>query len=130
MAASNLPVYATIPHSAGVVISTANTNRDGTGTIGTVVTAANGGTRVARVNIKALVTTTAGMIRFYRYDGSTYYPYKERVVTAVTVGASTAAFEDEFTTPDLVLPPGWSLRASTHNAESFCITVDSPDYAS
>ncbi|MEK6616874.1 MAG: hypothetical protein AABZ32_12350 [Bacteroidota bacterium] len=56
------------------VISTANGETDGSGTLGTVLTSpASGasGTLVKTVTIKAQGNTTHGMVRLFVYDGDT-----------------------------------------------------------
>lgn len=123
--------FANAPRTTGVAISTANTNRDGTGTLGVVITAGTNGTRIDRIRIQATVTTTAGMVRLFLYDGANYFALQETVVTAITVGANTAAFNAEITYGDarpLLLPSGWSIRAGTHNAENFNVTAYGADF--
>ena len=131
MAANTTPIFTLTPKVGSVDISTANANRDGTGTIGTVLTAGAEGTRIHRIQIKALVTTTAGMIRLFIYTGAAYFLWREILVTAITASATVAAFE---TTVELlgeralVLPTGYSLRASTENAEAFTVVAEGGDY--
>ena len=125
------PVFVHEPIVGHARIATANTNRDGTGTVGTVTTAttaANGGKgrRVDRVQAKATVTTTAGMVRLFVYDGTNRRLVHEFTVDAVTASASVATWEEEWVRTDgqpvIVLPPGYALEASTHNAEQIdCI---------
>jgi hypothetical protein len=106
-------------------IATANTNRDGTGTIGTVLTADADGTRIDHIDICATGNTTAGVVRLYITldSGPTSRLWKEILVGAITVSTSVAAFMRRINCAlpenDLVLPTGYSLRASTHNAETF-----------
>lgn len=133
------PAYVDRPDVQHCAISTANTNRDGTGTLGTVctgpVTAAGAGvlTRIERVTVKALVTTTAGMIRFFlSTDGGTTKRFlTELAVSAVTPSATVAAFEA--TVPALVglrLPGGNGsaaqaiLYAATEKAETFHVVAE------
>ena len=117
-------------------VSTANTNRDGTGTIVTSATgpstaaAAGVGERITRVTVQATGTTTAGVIRFYLSldNGTTNRLLVEKLVTAITPSTTLAAFRMEV--PELVglvLPGGGQalLRASTNNAETFNIIVES-----
>jgi hypothetical protein len=120
---SNSINYASTPKIGSVGISTANTNRDGTGTVGTVVSAGASGSKINRIILQALVTTTAGMIRLFLHDGSNFRPLREVPVSAITVSASVSAWHDEIVFADLVLPSGWSIRASTHNAESMVVTA-------
>lgn len=142
MASNTQPIYPAKVIGAEVSISTANTNRDGTGTIGTLYTAtaaSSGGVGaiVQSITVNATGTTTAGVIRLYRHNGSTYFLIREILVTAITPGASTKSW----TIPtsegadvngrlalNLLLEPGDSIRASTHNAETFHVTADIGEY--
>jgi hypothetical protein len=134
MAQNTTPVF--VKAAAGDVqqVSTANANRDGTGTIATVATGTADGKRINVVRIKAIVTTTAGMVRFYYSadGGVTNRLIGEVVVSAITVGAGTAGFE-----ADWIPPAGYlnlvgtsdMLRASTHNAETFNLYALGGSYA-
>lgn len=120
MPAGTTPIFPASVALGMVQISTANTNRDGTGTMGTLLTAGANGTRIDRLVIKATVTTTAGMVRFFVHDGTNTRLIREVVVSAITVGASTSAFESDLVTPDLYLPTSsYQLRVSTEKAETF-----------
>ena len=117
--------YAATPNLGIVNIATANTAKDGTGTIGTVLTAGASGSRIDGVDIKARVTTTAGAIRLFIHDGTTAFLLTEIPVVALTSSATAAAWEWQGNTNTMsnlfpiILPTGYSLRASTNNAESF-----------
>ena len=95
------PSFTALPRIGRATINTANTNRDGTGTIATVFTASTssttspgGGSRIDKVVVKALQTTTAGMVRLYTHDGTSAALLTEIPVAPVTVGANVAAFEE------------------------------------
>lgn len=123
---ANIPGYAATPHAAGVAISTANTNRDGTGTIGTIFTAGASGSRIDTVVIQATGTTTAGMVRLYLHNGTTAFLIGEVPVLAVTPSGTVPAWRATLNqnTCDwlpMAFGTGYSLRASTHNAETFNI---------
>ncbi len=125
------PIFTLTANIGAVAIATANANRDGTGTIGTVLTAGANGTRIHKITIKATTTTTAGMVRIYIYTGAVYYLYMEIPVLAVTPSATVAAFEFTlYLTGEsaVVLPTGYSLRASTEKAENFNIIAEGGDY--
>lgn len=129
------PQYAAAPVSPDAVVSAANTNRDGTGTIVTLVTARVPGTRIERVNLKAQGTTTAGMIRLYKrgnglafnadgsvasYSAPTWRLIAEIAVSAVTPSGTVASWEGSYApTNGINLGPFEQLGVSTHNAESF-----------
>lgn len=127
------PGYASTPRSSSVSISTANTNRDGTGTVGTVFTAGASGSRVDQIQICPASTTTAGMVRLFIYNDSAYFLYKELPIIAVTPSGTVSVLPITLTSGrdadiPLILPSGWSLRASTHNAETFHITAQGGDF--
>jgi len=132
------PQFLTTPKPGQALISTANANRDGTGTIGTVVTAGASGMELWWVKVKARGTTTAGMIRLFLHDGSGYRGLlAEIAVTAVTPSATIPTFESTLplTVPvsgdsvmPLTLPSGWSLRAATEKAESFDVIAAGGDF--
>lgn len=118
------PVFAVTPRIASVNIATANTNRDGTGTVATLITGASTGTRVAEIVVQARVTTTAGMVRIFLHDGTTFYFFDEVNIAAATVSASVKGTRVSTTYNNLVLPnASWSVRVSTHNAESIDVTA-------
>ncbi len=109
-------------------IATANANLDGTGTLGTVLTAASNGTLIVSITIKAQVTTTEGMIRFYIYDGTNTRIINEVHVDSITKSATNPAFEYVWAC-NLPLKAGDVLKASTQNAESFNIIAQGLDWA-
>jgi hypothetical protein len=113
------PTFTGTPNCGNGVVSAANTNRDGTGTLATILTAGASGTRVFRIHIKAIATSTAGMVRLYIYDGTNTRLFREYVVTAITVGAAVKSWEAEEAFYDLVLPVNFVIKASTHNSETF-----------
>jgi hypothetical protein len=131
--ANTQPIFPSAVVVGKANISTANTNRDGTGTLGTVATGGAQGTKIDRIKVKAQGTTTAGMVRLFLHDGTTFYLLGEIAVSAVTPSASVASFEGELVRTDglpiAVLPnSSWTLRASTHNAETFSVLSFGGDY--
>ena len=121
---STTPQFATTPRIAIGQLSVANTNRDGTGTLQSIITGVSTGTKVQEVVVQAATNTTAGMVRLYLNDGTNNRLFDEVVVSAITVGASTAGFRVAKTYDNLILPSAsWILRASTHNAETFNVTA-------
>lgn len=118
--------YASIPRAAVAVLSAANTNRDGTGTLVTVLAGGTSGARVDDIRISATGTTTAGMIRFYlSLDGGTTSRLLFEVpVSAITPSGTVQAFQTVLTNLGILLPDANAqLRASTNNAESFHVVV-------
>lgn len=126
--------YAATPNLGIAAISTANTNRDGTGTIGTVLTAGASGSRIDAVMLKATGTTTAGMIRLFVHNGTTAYLLNEIPVLANTPSSTAPAWEVQMNASTMsqlfpvILPTGFSLRASTNNAETFNVLAVGGDF--
>lgn len=129
------------------VVSTANTNRDGTGTMVILWTAPAfvdatnpGGSRIERINIQAISTTTAGMVRiFVSSDGAANtaantFLYQEVLVTAATPSTTVQAYATVLqavtyqTLFPIMIGAGSTLRVATANAESFVVTVTGGDY--
>lgn len=118
------PQFATTPRIGLGQVTAANTNRDGTGTLVNIITGVAAGTKIQEVAIQATGTTTAGMVRLYLFDGTNNRLFDEFVVSAITVGASTAAFRTSKSYDNLTLPSAsWILKASTHNAETFNVVA-------
>lgn len=118
--------YAAVPRAAVAQVSTANTNRDGTGTLVTVLSGGANGTRVDDLVVQAVGTTTAGMVRlFLSLDGGTTNRLlREVAVSAITPSGTVPAFRAELSDLAWLLPDSNAqLRASTHNAETFNIVV-------
>lgn len=124
---ATVPQYAVIPsvqRSCTGALSAANTGRDGTGTIVSILVAGAAGTRIDDLCVTALATTTVGMIRLYISDGGAVnnYLFRELNVPAVVPSATVSAWATTLYDMGLILQPGWSLRASTEKAELFRVS--------
>ena len=115
--------YAATVQNASAQISTANTNRDGTGTIVSVITGATNGTRIDDIYIVATGTTTAGVVRLFIDDGTNIRLWQEILVPAVTPSTTVQVWSYTLLNQALILENGWSLEAATNNAETFNILV-------
>jgi len=111
-----------------VTISTANSNLDGTGTLGTVLTSENNGTLIKTVTIKSQGSTTEGMVRLFVYDGTNTRLLKEIEVPAVTQSAIFPSFET-IVSLNFSLKAGYSLKASTENAETFNVIAEALNWS-
>ena len=126
--------YAAAPRCGVGQVSVANTNRNGTGTIGTVFTAGASGSRIDAIDIKAVNTTTAGMIRLFIHDGVNASLLTELPVVAVTPSATIPTWEVQLNASTMsqllpfALPTGYSLRASTEKAETFNLIAFGGDF--
>lgn len=132
MAVTATPIFAQTAHQAVVAISTANTGRDGSGTVGTIFTAGANGSVIDHIDICATGTTTAGVVRLFIHNGTSSFLWKEVLVGAITPSTSIAAFMRSINCAgqdkSLFLQSGWSLRAATHNAETFNIHAYGADF--
>jgi len=139
--------YTKNARQASVAISTANTNRDGTGTMTILWTAPAfvdatnpGGSRIERIVVQATGTTTAGMVRIFVSNDATAntaantFLYEEVPVTAATPSTTVMAYSNVLqavtyqTLFPIMIGPGCTLRVSTANAESFVVTAMGGDY--
>lgn len=139
--------YTKNARQASVTISTANTNRDGTGTVTILWTAPAfvdatnpGGSRIERITIVGTGTVTAGMVRLFvssdaaANTSSNTFLYEEVPVTATTPSTTVQAFNASLqavtyqTLYPIIIGPGCTLRVSTANAESFVVTAMGGDF--
>lgn len=112
------------PRLENVQISTANANRDGTGTITALITGVAAGTLLNRIEVKATGTTTAGMIRIFQSTdgGTTKLLWKELTVAAVTPSATASAWEGAIDLnygPYTLRDASHQISVSTEKAETF-----------
>lgn len=126
--------YAATPRCGVGQIRTANTKRDGTGTIDTVLTAGASGSRVDAIVVKATGTTTAGTVRLFIHNGTNAQLLTELPVVAVTPSATLPAWEVQLNASTMsqllpfALPTGYSLRAGTEKAETFNVMAFGGDF--
>ena len=123
--------YPQTMRSEDVVVSTANTGRDGSGTLASAITGVAAGTTVRICRIAATGNTTDGMLRFYVYDGSNNRLIDEMRVPANTPSATVRTWVAEWVPRggEVLLPStSHQLRISTHNAETFHVTTEGYDY--
>lgn len=123
------PNFTNTPRVGIALVNTANTNRDGTGTIATVFTAGTNGSRVESVEITARGNTTNNVVRLFVHDGTTAFLLEEVLVPAITASTTVKVFRQTivFSSP-IVLPPNYSLRASTNNAEAYNVIAFGGDF--
>ena len=122
------PSFAATVRASAANIATADTSRTAPTNVGTVFTAGSSGSRIDEVTIISTGTTTAGVVRLWVYTGSTYYLLSETIVSAITPSTSIAVFSSVSTYNNLMLPSGYSLRATTNNSESFNVIAFGGDF--
>jgi len=130
MTANVFPIFPLIANIGTAQVSVANANRDGaTGTYATVFTPGANGSVIQKAYVKAVGTTTAGMLRFFQGNGAQWRLLLEVAVAAITPSDIVQTFEAELTRLEgLVIPTGYTLKASTENGETFNILIFGGDY--
>jgi hypothetical protein len=99
------PVFATTPRIGVAAVSTANTNRDGTGTIVDVLTGVSAGTRIERVTLEATVNPADSLVTMFLYNGSTYFVFDDFDIGDPAAATTTVpGFRTERAYSDLILP--------------------------
>jgi hypothetical protein len=108
------PSFIATPRIGVGSVDTANTNRDGTGTIADVITGAASGTRILEVVLKADGDPADCTIVLYLYDGSNSIVFDEIDLGNPAAGSATvASYRSTVTYSNLVLPSAsWKLQAS------------------
>jgi hypothetical protein len=114
-------------------IATANSNLDGTGTIGTAYTAGSSptyiGSSIETITIKGTVTSTPGMVRIFIYNGTTYYLITEVLVPSIVPDGTDQSFKYTISfNNSFDLQSGYSIAASTQNAQNFNVLVQGKDW--
>lgn len=106
--------YASTPRLAVADVSTANTARDGTGTIATIITGVAAGTRIERVVLKATGDPADSVVTMFLHDGTTAHLFDEFDLNNPAAASNTVEggrWERAYS--DLILPSAsWSLRAA------------------
>lgn len=127
MPGPNFQPLAVITPSTGVVtVSTANTARDGSGTLTTLYTAGASGATIARVRCMhqgaITVASTAMVCRLWLTSGATTVLVDEVALPSATPSASVVGAVATFSKTNLVLKAGDILKVTTSVSEtvSFC----------
>ncbi|MGH8562711.1 MAG: hypothetical protein ACREXW_00970 [Gammaproteobacteria bacterium] len=117
MPANTSPIFGLTPVLSWGEIATANTAKDGTGTVVTIFTAGANGARVDKIRYKAKGTNVATVLRVFTNNGSTNATaannslYHEETVAATTLSEVAALTNGEVAIPDgLLLPAGYKLN--------------------
>lgn len=112
-------------NTAMVIVSTANSNLDGTGTLASLPIGAGSGTIVYRMIIKAQGTTTEGMIRLFHYGVGTIRLFKEISIPAITQSALDQTTIIVIEEPFYMLSHSqYHLKVSTEKAETFIVIAE------
>jgi hypothetical protein len=122
------PQFAVTPRIGAVSIATADASYTAPTSVGTLITGASTGTRIAEIVVKNATTSASAIVRIFLYDGSTYWLFDEVTISAVT-GSSTLAQNRVSTTyNNLILPnSSWSVRVTTSVAQATHVTAFGAD---
>lgn len=123
MAANLQPIFPRTPVVSFGTVATANTAKDGTGTVVTVFTAGADGARLDAIKIRALGTNVATVVRFFiNNGGANSTPTNNTLFHEVTAAATTlsevAALADivvkfdNVSLPQVVLPAGYKINVT------------------
>lgn len=108
------PQFAVTPRIGAVSIATADASYTAPSSVGTLITGASTGTRIAEIVVKNAATSTAAIVRVFLYDGSTYWLFDEITVAAATGSSTVQQTRVSTTYNNLILPSSsWSVRVTT-----------------
>jgi hypothetical protein len=111
---ASTPAFTTTPRIGRASVSTANTARDGTGTIVDVITGASTGTKIVEVVIKSSAQPAASVVTLFLTDGTATYILDEVALGTPAAGSTTvASYRSTVLYQNLVLPnASWKLQAA------------------
>lgn len=135
MPANTSPIFPLTPDIAWGTVATANTAKDGTGTVVTVFTAGANGSRVDYLKVRALGTNVATVLRvFVNNGGSNATAANNSLIVdqtiAATTNSETAQLVDNIVQLDLSLPAGYKINVTigTTVAAGLQVTAVGGDY--
>jgi hypothetical protein len=138
MAQNTSPIFPLIPRISWntTAITTANTAKDGTGTVATVLTAKPvDGSRLDYLKVRALGTNTATVMRVFINNGGVNTTaannvlFMERTIPATTL-SETLEQADNYISMDISLPADYKINVTigTTVAAGFAVSAVYGDY--
>lgn len=135
MPANTAPIYPLTPEVSWGTVTTANTAKDGTGTVVPIFTAGANGSRVDYVKVRALGTNVATVMRFFINNGLTNATaannslIMERTIALTTLNEA-AELADTIVQLDISIPAGYVLNVTigTTVAAGLQVTAFGGDY--
>ena len=135
MAANTKPIYPLTPVIGMSTIATANTAKDGTGTVVTLFTAGTDGGRVDKIKVRPTGTSVQTVLRVFLNNGLTNATpanntlYMERTIPAYTLSETTEQL-DIAVQLDVALPAGWKVNCAigTTVASALALTCEGGNY--
>ena len=137
MPANTAPIYAIAPEAMWNTtnITAANTAKDGTGTVTTVLTAGTNGSYVTNIRIRPRGTNVGTVMRIFVNNGGANTTAAnnsliEEVTMAATTNSESAAINGVTIPMNIALPPGYTLFVTigTTVAGGFSVTAFGGDY--
>lgn len=129
MPANVQPIFPVTPVDSWITtpLTGANTAKDGTGAVSTLMTAGANGTRVDTLSLRPLGTNVASVLRIFINNGqanstpannSLFFEVSLPITTLTEGAAQTALFVqfDAINNPQLVLPAGYKLNLALGTA--------------
>lgn len=118
------PQFAVTPRIGAVSIATADSSYTAPSNVGTLITGASTGTRIAEIVVKMAATSTAAIVRIFLYDGTNYWHFDEITVAAATGSATVQQTRVSTTYNNLILPSSlWSVRVTTSVSQTTHVTA-------
>jgi hypothetical protein len=118
------PSFAATPRIGAVSIATADASYTAPTSVGTLITGASTGTRIAEIVVKCAATSAASIIRIFLYDGTTYWLFDEVTIAAATGSSTVQQTRTSTTYNNLILPSAsWSVRVTTSVAQTTHVTA-------
>jgi len=136
MAVTALPIFAQTPvFTVGQTITTANTAKDGTGTVVLLYTAGANGSRVDAIKVRSTGTAVATVIRIFVNNGATNATatnnslYTEATIASTTL-TEVAAQTDNSIAMNISLPATYRVYATigTSVAAPLQVSAQGGDY--
>lgn len=122
--AQGTPNYAITPALGVGSVTTGDTSRTSPTNVQTILAAGSSGSRIERIDMEGIGATIASMLRLFLYNGTSYFLWAEVPVGAITPSGTVAVWSqtlEAVTAPNkmpLLLPSGWSLRASINDTQT------------
>ena len=118
------PAFAVTPRIGAVSIATADSSYTAPSNVGTLITGASTGTRIAELVVKCAATSAAAVVRVFLYDGTTYWLFDEITVAAATGSSTVQQTRVSNTYNNLIIPSAsWSIRVTTSVAQTTHVTA-------
>jgi hypothetical protein len=136
MPANTSPIYSIAPNVGFTdALLTANTAKDGTGTVNLIFTAGANGAFLQKIKVRPKGTNTATVLRLFLNNGSTPTTATnnmlyEELTLPLTTNTEVASIVGNEIPMNMALPPGWRVYVTigTTVAGGYAITASGGDY--